>query len=263
MKGEEWAQGERWDWSARDQRARADRAAATTTASARIRDPTTPAASLVVRGDRRLRRRRRRTTPEPAPAAGRRRAAARGRHRRRAAVLTTGDNIYAGSEAARHPDRRHRRRRRRLVLHLLPAVPLRPQPHSGVSVDRQSRRGRNRGARRPRAGRGQLLPARAHRRRRGGGPRVVRSGAVLPVPLRLRHRVRLHRHVEGELLQGPPAVRVPEALGRSSSSRFRRTPRGAMWRIPFAHHPPYSAGPQHHNTQGDGRSCCRCSSAPA
>ena len=27
------------------------------------------------------------------------------------------------------------------------------------------------------------------------------------------------------------------------------TPRGAMWRIPFAHHPPYSAGPQHHNTR--------------
>ena len=22
-----------------------------------------------------------------------------------------------------------------------------------------------------------------------------------------------------------------------------------MWRIPFAHHPPYSAGPQHHNTR--------------
>jgi hypothetical protein len=27
------------------------------------------------------------------------------------------------------------------------------------------------------------------------------------------------------------------------------TPRGTMWRIPFAHHPPYSAGPQHHNTR--------------
>ena len=26
------------------------------------------------------------------------------------------------------------------------------------------------------------------------------------------------------------------------------TPRGTMWRIPFAHHPPYSAGPRHHNT---------------
>jgi tartrate-resistant acid phosphatase type 5 len=24
----------------------------------------------------------------------------------------------------------------------------------------------------------------------------------------------------------------------------------ALWRIPFAHHPPYSAGPQHHNTKG-------------
>jgi hypothetical protein len=24
----------------------------------------------------------------------------------------------------------------------------------------------------------------------------------------------------------------------------------SLWRIPFAHHPPYSAGPQHHNTKG-------------
>jgi hypothetical protein len=26
--------------------------------------------------------------------------------------------------------------------------------------------------------------------------------------------------------------------------------RSSMWRIPFGHHPPYSAGPQHHNTRG-------------
>lgn len=25
---------------------------------------------------------------------------------------------------------------------------------------------------------------------------------------------------------------------------------GSLWRIPFAHHPPYCAGPQHHNTRG-------------
>ena len=31
------------------------------------------------------------------------------------------------------------------------------------------------------------------------------------------------------------------------------TPRGTMWRIPFAHHPPYSAGPQHHNTRSMAR----------
>jgi len=30
---------------------------------------------------------------------------------------------------------------------------------------------------------------------------------------------------------------------------FPRTGGSPLWRIPFAHHPPYSAGPQHHNTK--------------
>jgi tartrate-resistant acid phosphatase type 5 len=32
-------------------------------------------------------------------------------------------------------------------------------------------------------------------------------------------------------------------------SSFPDGPNGVTWRIPFAHHPPYSAGPQHHNTK--------------
>src|SRR2546423_635965 len=31
-------------------------------------------------------------------------------------------------------------------------------------------------------------------------------------------------------------------------SAFRREARSPTWRIPFAHHPPFSAGPRHHNT---------------
>ena len=77
-------------------------------------------------------------------------------------------------------------------------------------------------------------------------------GLVLPVPLRIRHRVRLHRHVEGGFLQGPPACSSIPSTGNSSSRHFPPTASASIWRIPFAHHPPYSAGPQHHNTRGHG-----------
>ena len=41
----------------------------------------------------------------------------------------------------------------------------------------------------------------------------------------------------------------PEALGLSCSARFQpREAGGIRWRIPFGHHPPYCAGPQHSNT---------------
>ncbi len=261
VKGEAWAQGERWDWSARD------RALVQTGAALRQPVPHAPAsendcAVAVVRGDWRLRRRRQGRQPEPAPAAGGRRAAARGRQRRRAARADDRRQHLRRQEAARHPDRRHRRRRRRLVLHLLPAVPLHPQPRAGLSVNRQPRRGRVRGLRRSRAGRRQLLHLRAPRRRGGGWPRLARAGALLPVPLRRRDRVRLHRHVEGELLQGAPAVRVPEALDvcrRVVSRDAARRDVAHPVRAPSAVQR-RAAAPQHARRW---RSSCRCSIAPA
>ena len=45
------------------------------------------------------------------------------------------------------------------------------------------------------------------------GRASFRPGAVLSLPLRLGHRVRLHRHVEGRFLPRRAAVRVSEALG--------------------------------------------------
>ena len=216
-------------------------------------DPTVPAGVAHLCRHRRFRRRREEGLADAPAAAGGQRAAPRGRHRRRPADAHDRRQHLRRHAAARDSDRRHRRRRRRLVLHLLPAVSLHHQPRAGVSVDRQPRRGRDRGARRSRAGRRQLLPPRADgRRRRGGRPRLVRSGAVLPIPLRLRHRVRLHRHVEGRLLPGAPAVRVSRSTGSSSRRRSRTIAARAVWRIPFCHHPPYCAGPQHHNTEGHG-----------
>ncbi len=45
-------------------------------------------------------------------------------------ILTTGDNIYASKKLFGIPMSSQRRRGRRLVLHLLPALSLHPQPHS-------------------------------------------------------------------------------------------------------------------------------------
>ena len=45
-------------------------------------------------------------------------------------------------------------------------------------------------------------------------------GLVLPVPLRLGHRVRLHRHVEGERSSGATGCSSFRNTGNSSSSRF-------------------------------------------
>ena len=79
-----------------------------------------------------------------------------------------------------------------------------------------------------------------------------------------RHRVRLHRHVEGGLLPPRTPVRVSEALGlhRAGVPAGVRTG-GIRWRIPFGHHPPFCAGPQHHNTRRHGAAACGCSSAAA
>ena len=128
----------------------------------------------------------------------------------------------------------------RYVLNRIPVFP---------SIGNHDTR-RDRGARRPRTGDGQHVPARAARRRRGGGPRVGEPGSVLPLPRRRGHRVRLHRHVEGGLLPRGPAVRVPEALGVPRAGVSAPGGRRRPWRIPFGHHPPYCAGPQHHNTDG-------------
>ena len=229
VKDEEWAVGERWDWSAKDKALvqagnRYDNRFCTNP------DPLAAGRVAQLRGHGGFRRRREDRT--------RRRAGSRKSPTRlRKAVdsddvrliLTTGDNIYAAATPAGDSDRRQRRRRRRLVLHVFPAVSLRHQPRAGVSVDRQSRCERNRRARRPRAGRGQFLSEGAPDRRGGGrGPRVILPGTLLSVPLRVQHRVRLPRHVKGSILSRPPPVRISEALGVRRIAPSRTIKRGAL-----------------------------------
>ena len=213
VKDEEWAAGERWDWSAQDS-ALVQAGNSYDNRFCTNPDPTVPAGSLsfAVMGDFGVGVKRDSPTRRQQKVANaiRRTVDTQGVR----LILTTGDNIYAGTPAAGDSDWRQRRRRRRLVLHLLPAVSLCDQPRAGVSLDREPRRRRDRRAGRSRAGRRQLLPARTvERRRRGRRPRLILSGVVLPLPLRVQHRVRVPRYVEGRVFPWAPPVRISQALG--------------------------------------------------
>ena len=87
-------------------------------------------------------------------------------------------------------------------------------------------------------------------RRRGGRPRVVRPRPVLSVSLRLATSSssastrRRRTSSRGKRLFEYP--KHWEFVEQSFPGERRRSP----WRIPFAHHPLFSAGPQHHNTRG-------------
>ena len=92
----------------------------------------------------------------------------------------------------------------------------------------------------------------AARRRGSGRARVGGSGAVLPLPRLVGHRVRVLRHVEGGLLPPRPAVRISEALGvhaaRVSAARADRRPLANPVRTSSA----VLCRPQHRNTDRHG-----------
>ena len=221
VKDEEWAAGERWDWSATGQGARAG--------GQPLRQPVLhesrsdePAGVAQLCGHRRFRRWREEGFADAPAAEGRERASAHDRHPRRPADPDDRRQHLRGHAAARHSDRRHRRRRRRLVLHLLSAVSLCHQPRAGVSLDRQSRRRRNRRARRSRAGRGQLLSARAAGRRRGGRrPRVVLPRACSIASGTAPTSSSCASTRRRKAFSGAPSVRISRSTGSSSSRRSR------------------------------------------
>ena len=151
--GRPWGEGELRDWSARagdaGQRRRPVRQPL----------PHVPADRRRRAGDvrraRRLRRRDPRRRPRRHPAASAsRRAAARGRRARRAA--RDHDRRQRLPRAPGH--RRHGQRGRRVVLELLRAVSVRPQPRPVLPDRRQPRRRRQRELGRSRPARRQPLP---------------------------------------------------------------------------------------------------------
>ena len=166
-------------------------------------------------------------------------------------ILTTGDNIYASKKVFGIPiggqgdedDNWYFTYYQpyRYIINRLPVYPVSATTTPG-----------NRRPRRPRSSTRQLLHRRTHKRRRIGRTRVHRSRVVLPLPLRIRHRVHLHRFF-ARVDFSPRLYKHPkhaDFLSKALPAGNTAESPAPLWRIPFLHHPPFCAGPTHHNTSG-------------
>ena len=175
-------------------------------------------------------------------------------------MLTTGDNIYAAKQLARHPDRRDRRRRRRLVLHLLPAVSLRASTasrsirRSATTTPRESEEHDDRAQ----------VEDNFYLRERIAGEEAAGRASFGP-GLFYRFRVRIATSSSSastrrrRISSAATGCSNFRSTGSSWSVRSRPRPAASAGAFRSAHHPPFSAGPQHHNTREHGARCCRCS----
>ena len=251
VKGEEWAQGERWDWSAE-------------------------AKALVAAGNRYVNRFE--TFPDPAARApaltfavigdfgvGVKRASADRRQQQVAdalhravdtegvrLILTTGDNIYAGSRLLGIPIGETGRedddwfftyfQPYRYIINRIPVYPSIGNHDANESEDRDDR--------------GQVEDNFYIGERMSGEEAAGRASFGPGLFYRFRYGtdiefVCLDTSKEGffrdhRLFEFPKHWTFVEASFPDSHAAAAHTPR---WLIPFTHHPPYSAGPQHHNTK--------------
>jgi hypothetical protein len=246
VKSDEWAQGERWDWSARDK-------------------------ALVQRGDRYDNRFR--THPDPNAPAARLTFAALGdfgvgvkkdhRHRRQQQVadalrlavdtedvrmvITTGDNIYAGKKLLGIPIGQTGDddddwfftyfQPYRYVINRVPVYPSIGNHDTAESEECDDRAQVEdnfyiceRISGEEATGRASFGPGLFYRIRYGSDIEFI------CIDTSKEAYFRGHR-----LFEFPKHWEFLEAAFPASGE--------AMWRIPFAHHPPFSAGPRHHNTK--------------
>jgi tartrate-resistant acid phosphatase type 5 len=245
VKGEEWAQGERWDWSARDS-ALVQAGRRYVNAFRTFPSPETPATTLTfaVIGDFGVGVRR--DTPDR-----RQRQVAAALDLAVAAeavrfVITTGDNIYAGSKFLGIPVGQTGSedddwfftyfQPYRYILNRIPVYPSIGNHDASESEDGDDR-GQvednfyicERMAGEEAAGRASFTPGLFYRFRYGS--------AIEFVCLDTSRETFFKDH---RLFDFPKHRAWVEASF---------TPEGPRWRIPFTHHPPYSAGPKHHNTK--------------
>ena len=143
--------------------------------------------------------------------------------------------------------RRDGRRGRRVVLELLSAVPLRPQSRPVLPDRRKSRRRGQRELRRPRPAGRQPLPRARFRP-------AVETGSASSGP-GLFYRFRVGADLEFICIDTSIAsdMDVEHYFDDPAHSRWVKDvleAPGGRWRIPFSHHPPFCAGPEHTNTAG-------------
>jgi len=247
VKGEAWAQGERWDWSARD-RALVQTGAAYDNRFRTHPHPKTiaPSLSFAVIGDFGVGVKDDSPNRRQQQVADALRLAVDTEDVR--LVLTTGDNIYAGRKLLGIPIGATGDedddwfftyfQPYRYILNRVPVYPSIGNHDAAESEDCDDRAQvednfyiRERLAGEEAAGRASHGPGLFYRFRYGAEIEFVCIDTSKESFFKDHRLFEFRKHwtfVDGS---------------------FPETPRGAMWRIPFAHHPPYSAGPQHHNTR--------------
>jgi len=261
VKGEEWAQGDRWDWSAEDK-------------------------ALVLAGSRYDNRFQ--TFPDPEAAAssltfavigdfgvGVKRAAPDRRQQQVAAalrravdtesvrlIITTGDNIYAGSKFLGIPIGETGRedddwfftyfQPYRYIINRIPVYPSIGNHDASESEDCDDR-GQvednfyicERMSGEEAAGRASFTPGLFYRFRYGSDVEFVCLDTSKESFFKDHRLFQFPKH--GTWVEAAfPELSGPSAAPPEGGPHVRSSPR---WRIPFTHHPPFSAGPQHHNTK--------------
>jgi tartrate-resistant acid phosphatase type 5 len=246
VKGDEWAQGERWDWSPRD-RALVQSGARYDNRFRTHPHPKTPATSLsfAVIGDFGVGMKDDRPNRRQQQVADALRLAVDTEDVR--IVLTTGDNIYAGHKLLGIPigstgdeDDDWFFTYFQPYRYIVNRVPVYPSigNHDGAESEDCDDRAQvednfyicERIAGEEASGRASHGPGLFYRFRYGSEIEFLC----------------IDTSKEG-FFKGHRLFEFPKHWTFLDAS-LAQTPRGTMWRIPFAHHPPYSAGPQHHNT---------------
>ena len=250
VKDEEWAVGERWDWSAKD---KALVQAGNSYDNRFCTNPGSDCAGRVaqLRGDRRFRRRREEGLADAPPAESRERACARAVDTDDVRlILTTGDNIYAGTRLLGIPIGGSGDedddwfftyfQPYRYVINRVPVFPSIGNHDADETEERDDR--------------AQVEDNFYLRERLAGGEEAAGPRVVLPRVCSIgfataptsSSSASTRRRKASSAATGCSSI---PSTGSSSRRRFRTTG-AALWRIPFCHHPPYCAGPQHHNTKG-------------
>ena len=262
VKGEEWAQGERWDWSA-------DEKALVHTGKS-IHEPIqdlsrSDAAGGVpdLCGDRRFRRRVKRAGPD-------RRQQQVADALRRAVetegvrlIITTGDNIYAGSKLLGIPIGETGRedddwfftyfQPYRYIINRIPVYPSIGNHDADESEDRDDR-GQvednfyicERMSGEEAAGRASFGPGLFYRFRYGADIEFVCLDTSKEGFFKDHRLFEFPKHWTFVEAAFPTSPQNPAEAGSHVPGAPAASPR---WRIPFTHHPPFSAGPRHHNTK--------------
>jgi tartrate-resistant acid phosphatase type 5 len=250
VKAEEWATGERWDWSAESK--------GLTQAGGRYDnrfrthpDPTRPASSLTFAaiGDFGVGVKRVSTTRRQQQVADALRRAVDGGAR---LLLTTGDNIYAGQRLLGIPIGATGDedddwfftyfQPYRYIINRIPVYPSIGNHDAAESEDCDDRAQvednfyiRERIAGEEAAGRASFGPGLFYRVRYGSQIEFVCIDTSKESFFRGHRLFEFPKHWEFVDASFPASTGEP------------------MWRIPFAHHPPFCAGPRHHNTESMAR----------